>query len=289
MRSQAEADIFAFISSRVPAEQRCRTILAPAELDIWVPGHKLGVEHHGLYWHSANRLGGSRHREKWEAAEAVGVQLIQIFEDEWNDKRSIIEARLEAMLGLAPRYDARKLRLGICAPTEGVAFLNHTHIQGSGRANLYYGLWEGEELRAVASFGKARTGAMTTADTGEWEVIRYASTGIVRGGFSRLFRKFVADINPTSVISYCDLRYGNGRVYKASGFSLDLITPPDYWWVPRGKVARVPRYQTQKHKLERHPILKAFYKPELSEAEICAAAGWSKIYGVGHQRWRWTP
>jgi hypothetical protein len=284
-----EADLKAWLEARRERVVLSAAVLGGREIDLYLPDRQFGVELHGLRWHTESKRGAQYHREKWEAASAADIQLIQVFEDEWNDKRGIIEARLEAMLGLAPRYDARKLRLGICAPTEGVAFLNHTHIQGSGRANLYYGLWEGEELRAVASFGKARTGAMTTADTGEWEVIRYASTGIVRGGFSRLFRKFVADTNPTSVISYCDLRYGNGRVYKASGFSLDLITPPDYWWVVDGKVARVPRYQTQKHKLERHPILKAFYKPELSEAEICAAAGWSKIYGVGHQRWRWTP
>jgi hypothetical protein len=284
-----EADLKAWLEAKGEQVVLSAPVLGNREIDIYLPNRRFGVELHGLRWHTESRRGAQYHREKWEAATAGDIQLIQVFEDEWNDKRAIIEARLDAMLGLAPRYDARKLRLGVCTSVEGAAFLNRTHIQGSGRATLYYGLWDGDELKAVASFGKARTGAMTTANTGEWEVIRYASMGIVRGGFSRLFRKFIVDHSPERVISYCDLRYGNGRVYKASGFSLELITPPDYWWVADGKVVRVPRYQTQKHKLERHPALRAFYKPELSETEICQAAGWSKIYGVGHQKWLWTP
>lgn len=121
-----------------------------------------------------------------------------------------------------------------------------------------------------------------------WEVIRYASTGRVRGGFSKLFKNFIELYQPERVVSYCDLRYGDGRLYAATGFVLDGVTDPDYWWVPNGKIVRVPRYQTQKHKLSVHPVLKNFYDPTKTEVEICHAAGWYRIYGVGHQRWVWN-
>ena len=74
-------------------------------------------------------------------------------------------------------------------------------------------------------------------------------------------------------------------MYAASGFTLEGVTEPDYWWVPRGEVRRVPRYQTQKHKLEKHPQLGKYFSPDKTEAQICAAAGWLRIAGVGHQKW----
>ncbi len=157
-------------------------------------------------------------------------------------------------------------------------------------AKLFYGLFHKDELVAAASFAPLRTGAMASSGSVcTWEVIRYASIGRVRGGFSKILKKFVEEVCPEEIISYCDLRFGDGSLYKACGFTLDRVTEPDYWWVPEGKVERVPRYRTQKHKLKAHPVLKKYYRDELSEKEICQAAGWYRIYGVGHQRWVWTP
>ena len=192
------------------------------------------------------------------------------------------------MLGKGVRFDARKCSVKIIESSTAKSFLNSTHIQGVGVASVYYGIYSGDQLVAVASFGHSRSGAMTGAmEEGNWEVVRYASIGRVRGGFSRMLKKFITDVNPTKIISYCDLRYGDGKLYAATGFTLDSITPPDYWWVPNGKVQRIPRYITQKHKLPLHPVLKEFYAPDKTENQVCADAGWEKIHGVGHQKWLW--
>lgn len=263
-------------------------VLGKKHVDLYVPSRKFGVELHGLHWHTDNKHKKDYHREKWEAAEKLGIRLIQVFEDEWKTKKEIIFARLAAMLGHGPRFDARKCSVEILDGAEAREFLNCTHIQGAGIASLYYGLRFEGQVVAVASFGKARAGGMTSISEGDaWEVIRYASTGRVRGGFGRLFKRFLADVKPATVVSYCDLRYGDGKLYEATGFSLDGITPPDYWWVPDGRVERIARYVTQKHKIKSHPILGKFYAPGKTEAQVCAEAGWAKIFGVGHQRWLW--
>jgi hypothetical protein len=264
-----------------------RRILDGQEIDVFVPSKNFGVELHGLRWHTERTRDRLDHFNKWKVAEGLGIRLIQVFEDEWTNNKEVVLNRIKAALGQTENFNARQTLLGVVPSQEAAEFFDAHHSQGNTRASVVYGLRLNGEWVAMASFGKARTGAMVAGDESVWEVIRYASKGRVRGGFSKLFKRFLENYEPEKVLSYCDLRYGTGSLYKATGFELDGITDPDYWWVPDGKVARVPRYQTQKHKMAAHPILKAFYDPSKTEVEICHAAGWYRIYGVGHQRWVW--
>lgn len=286
--SRAEDEVAEFLTSLgVVVERRDRKVLAPKEVDIWLPEYGLGVEYHGLYWHTDNKI-GTLHRDKWQLAQDAGVRLIQVFEDEWHDKRAVVESRLRALVGKSERRYARKLSVKQIAWGEARAFLSATHLQGSGTpGRVRLGLFDGAQLVAVATFGASRSGAMTGArDDGVWEVMRYASLGTVVGGFGRLLAEFERAAMPQGLISYCDLRFGDGRLYKATGFSLESVSPPDYWWVPAGRVERVPRYQTQTHKLATHPELGAHYAHGKTERQVCADAGWERISGVGNQRWR---
>jgi hypothetical protein len=289
-RSAQEDVIAAFLGQYTTVVRRDRTVLAPKELDLWLPEKGVGVEYHGLHWHTFDRV-GYVHRDKWRMANERGVRLVQVFEDEWLSNQDVVKSRLLAIIGVAPKAHARKLDLRPVDTAAARAFLVAHHTQGAGGGGgggVAYGLYDGQQLMAVATFGPARGGAMVGGSTSVWEVYRYASEGVVVGGFGRLFAAFRKEHQPERVISFCDLRYGTGALYAATGFELESITAPDYWWVPNGRVQRVPRYQTQKHKLSTHPVLKAFYAPGLSEARICAAAGWRKIYGVGNQKWGWT-
>jgi hypothetical protein len=288
MTSNGEQELSDFLAVYTSVERHNRKILAPKEIDIWLPEFNIGVEYHGLYWHTTNRV-GNLHREKYDLSVASGVRLIQIFEDEWVNKKELVKERLLAFIGKSKVYNARSLQIKQLSMKEVRPFLVSKHVQGAGVSSLNYGLFDKEELVAVATFGKSRSGAMTGAKVeGEWEVARYASTGRVRGGFSKLLKQFKTDVNPTKIISYCDLRYGNGKLYEATGFVLDTITPPDYWWVPKSKIERIPRYNVQKHKIAKEGhILNKYYDKDKSEKAICEEAGWQQIYGVGSQKWVW--
>ena len=284
-----ERDLSTYIQGFGMRVERSVPILNGQHIDLYITDSKIGIELHGLHWHKESKRGKMYHRNKWEVATDKGIRLLQIFEDEWVEKQEIVKARIEAILGASERFDARKCLVEKIDSERGREFLSRHHIQGPGNASVYYGLTYNHELVAVASFCKARSGAMTGSNKeGSWEVLRYASIGRVRGGFTRMYKQFLESVNPDEVISYCDLRYGDGKLYAAAGFALDSITEPDYWWVPNGKVQRIPRYATQKHKLDRHPVLKAYYAPGKTEAQVCAEAGWEKIYGVGNQKWIWN-
>lgn len=283
-----ERELAAYLERLGYTPQRNAPIFGRQHADLYLPEQKFAIELHGLYWHVESRRGRTYHWGKWYEAERRGVRLVQIFEDEWRDRRAIVEQRLAAMLGKAPTYSARQCTVLALPAATARQFLDRAHLQGAGAATQYYGLRLGADIVAVASFAPLRGGTMTRVDAPDyWEVVRYASVGRVRGGFSRLFTHFCRDFAPECVVSYCDLRYGDGRLYRACGFELDSITEPDYWWVPPNEKRRVPRYQTQKHKLAQHPVLGAYHDPAKSEAEICQAAGWHRLYGVGHQKWIW--
>jgi hypothetical protein len=296
--SGEELQIADFLAQYTKVESGNMKLIYPKQIDIYLPEFKLGIEYHGLWCHITETEAGDNtpytktknyHREKYEAANKAGIRLVQIFADEWVDKPDIIKNRLLAFIGKAPTYYARNLTLSRIEMAEARPFLVATHIQGAGIASYCYALKNGNTIIAAATFCKSRSGAMTGAKAeGKWEVARYASIGRVQGGFSRLLKRFKADVDPNEIISYCDLRYGNGGLYKATGFTLASITEPDYWWVPKNEVKRIPRYSVQKHKMaDPKHILNKFYAPDKTENQICTEAGYSKIHGVGSQKWEW--
>jgi hypothetical protein len=286
--SAGEESLAVFMEQFTEVERRRVGLLSGRqEIDVYVPATRLGVEYHGLYYHCGIEA-GKKHRDKWVKATENGIRLIQVFEDEWVHNRPACENRLSAMLGGGVKYDARKCLVEKLPYSVAAAFLARIHLQGSGSKTGYcYGLKYQGILVAVATFGKVRDGAGNSS--AGWEVLRYASLGTVRGGFSRLFTYFKSETSPTSVLSWCDLRWGDGRLYKATGFTSHGVSKPDYWWADCAKRVRVSRYAVQKHKLKAHPELSAFYEDSLSESEILEAAGYRKIYGVGNEKWVWTP
>lgn len=268
--NKTQKEVTAFVESLgVKVDPDNRTILKGPHIDIWVPERNIGIEYHGSYWHTESRV-GSKHRKKWEAAEAAGVRLIQLFDFEWLGRNEAVKNRLKAIFGVTGTVAARKCDLREVPHKEAQAFFERVHTQGGrARSLVAYALFSEDRMVACASFGQARG-----SGTG-WELLRYASDGRVQGGFQRLFKAFNDRYAPATVLSYCDLRWGNGQMYEAAGFHLDGITRPDYWYttgadkVPREKAQGRPEGQT--------------------EREWALANGYEKVLGVGHQRWIWTP
>ena len=266
--SNAQKQITALIESfGVEVARENRTVLDKLHIDVWVPSHGIGVEYHGSYWHTEARV-GNKHREKWERAEKAGIRLIQIFDFEWLGNPLAVEARLRSLFGLSEPVAARKCELRKVSRSEAAAFFREVHTQGPGsNPEAAYGLFYEGALAACMSFGKNRF-------KGEgWELLRYASKARVQGGFSRLFKAFTSEHNPERITSYCDLRWGDGNVYRAAGFELDGVTNPDYWYTLRDR--RILRYAAR-------------HRPkDQTEREWAAEHGYEKVLGVGHQRWVW--
>ena len=67
-------------------------IIEPYEIDIFLPDEKLAFEFNGLYWHSELRKPNYYHKMKTDMCEDKEITLIHIWEDDWVQKREIIES-----------------------------------------------------------------------------------------------------------------------------------------------------------------------------------------------------
>ena len=94
--SAEEIELFKFVKSLAPdAIQSDRIIISPYELDIYIPSKNLAIEFDGLYWHSDENKSNDYHLEKTNTCLRKGIRLIHIFEDEWREKRPIVESRIK--------------------------------------------------------------------------------------------------------------------------------------------------------------------------------------------------
>ena len=136
---------------------------------------------------------------------------------------------------------------------EDKEFLNQYHIQASCSSSIKLGLKHENELVAVMSFGKSRFNKQY-----DWELLRYASKDCVIGGAGKLLAYFRKKYVNTSIISYCDLRYSNGDLYKSIGFKFSHISDPSFRYY--NETESLSRYQVMKMKKTHKQMIEEGYE-----------------------------
>ena len=267
------------LQSFFPFMVKTRSAIPPYEIDLYSEEHKFGIEFNGNYWHSELKLPNNYHQKKSIVAEDAGIFLYHIWEYEWNDslKREKILSQIKNILGQNDRkVYARECYIEIIHRETAKNFICANHMQGYACDSIRLGLYFNTELLAVMTFGKPRF----KSDC-EYELIRYcckAGTSIV-GGASKLFKHFIKEYNPKSILSYSHIAKTRGTMYKTLGFKLEKISNPDYLWCNGENVLQ--RYQCQKHKLNAMGF-------EGTEREIMDSLGYFRIFGCGNKVWKWN-
>ena len=247
------------------------------EIDIYLPTKKLGIDFAGIYWHSDNYKHRNYHQDKYKYFQKLGINLIQIFENEWVNQEDIVKSIIKSRLALNTRIYARNCKIVTISKKECAQFLIQNHIQGTTGASIFTGLYYKDELVQVISLGKYRYGNNTNA----LELIRLASKKgtTVIGGFAKLLKYIEKKYNPIEIISFVDLRYFTGEGYKKCGFFIKHITKPNYFYFKNGKLQLHSRIQFQKHKLSSK--LKNYDK-NLSEFANMKNNGYHRIFDAGN-------
>lgn len=284
-----ENEVSDFVESLgVKVDRHRKDLLNGLEIDIYIPDKKIGIEFNGTYWHSEEVKGKTYHLNKTLRAYKKGIHLIHIFEYEWVDeqKRRKILDMLRRMINPSSNtiVYARKTELREVGSSESTEFLEENHLQGSIKSSINYGLYYNNKLVALMTFGKPRFNKEY-----QWELHRlaYKNGVIVVGGADRLFKHFIKENNPSSIISYCDISKFDGHVYPRLGFKVTLsdITEPNYMWVDSHTNIALPRYKTMKHKL----LAAGLGTPDMTENDIMENLGFIKVYDCGNLRFTWTP
>ena len=256
------------------------------ELDILIPEKKLAIEYNGHVWHSfgnkypINNLhsepkGKFNHIEKYKSAKERDINLIQICSTEWIivNNRDIWKSIIKSKLGITTKIFARKCDIVELSNREKNEFLNNNHLQGMDNSKIRLGLKYNNELVFIMTFSKPRFNKNY-----EWEMVRFCGLKdhTIVGGASRLFKYFVKKYNPKNVLSYADLRYSSGDVYRQLGFDFVHNTPPSYFYVKREK--KVSRFTAQKHK--QHKLLEN-YDPNKTEVENMMDNDYRRVWDCG--------
>jgi len=252
--SYSENELFEFIFELIPETtsviQSNRSVLNGKELDIYIPDHNLAIEFNGIYWHSeSNGKDSGYHLDKTKSCEAKGIQLLHIFENEWNDlvKKEIWKSIIKSKLGLiSERIPARKCEFKIISPKQSREFLEVNHLNGFCGAEVHYGLIYNNQIVSVLSIGKSRF------NKGEFEIIRFASkiNTLVQGGFSKLL-KHIDSKYKFNLVTFADRRYSNGSTYRKY-FKFETETSPNWYGFNRRNSWKElkHRFSFQKHKLK---------------------------------------
>jgi hypothetical protein len=251
------------------------------EIDIYLPELKIGFEFNGLRWHSELFIENDYHIKKTKMCNENGIRLVHIFEDDFDFNRDVVKSIIGNILNSSNRIYARKTNIKIIKDKNIVKeFLIKNHLQGFVNTNINYGLYYNDELISMMTFMKTRKVLNKNQKDGEYELVRFCNkVGVsVVGGASKLFKHFIKDYNPISILSYCDISWANGDLYKNLGFELMGVSKPNYHYVINSR--RENRINYQKHKL-----VKKGYDKNLTEVEIMSGLGHYRIFNCGNEKY----
>lgn len=279
-QSLVEDEIYKHISSIIGEEnvlKRVNDVLDDKrEIDIYVPSLKFGIEYNGLHWHT-EEFGKDRffHLSKTEDAALKGISLIQIFEDEWDENKSIVLSKIDHILGVKkdlPRIFGRKCDIREISKDEAANFLVKNHIQGFVASTVYIGAFYDNALVGVSSF--------TEETPKHWNLTRMATDNcyICDGVCGKMLSYFKKNYKWDEIKTFADRRWTinkDNNLYTKLGFAFSYATKPDYRYVVNKK--RIHKFSFRKKTLAKRYNLPM----ELTEKEMTKKLNIHKIWDCG--------
>lgn len=299
-KSIMELEVAEFIHSisNTQVIQNERTVIAPYELDIYLPELSLAIECDPTVTHNssfADPWGGqpkshNYHKMKTDLCESHGVFLFHIFGYEWTHKRSIIKSMIRNLLQANEHIIyARNCEIYPYAYENLMNFLNQNHRQGYAAGPITLSLVHNNKQVSVMTFSNMRHTIGQTDDKDAYELVRFCNeknTSVI-GGASRLFKYFINNYSPSHIISFSDRAHTKGTLYRTLGFQETRRSSANYVWVDVASDRAYHRLNAQKMNL------KKFLKDDaidlsFSEKQIMEEHKFAQVYDSGTITWEWT-
>lgn len=247
-----------------------------------------------------NPIAQDYHYKRALAALDNDVTLIQKYD--WDSDENLLKL-VDGKIGTNfKKYSARKLTCRKIPQKTANKFLNDNHIQSGAKSQTYcYGLFKtnvknendnenivNDELLAVATFGKSRFNKNY-----EFEFIRYAvkSGIIIHGGSGKLFKEFINETKPSTVVSYVDFDHTTRKhtFLNTLGFVEDKPTGPAKSWFNVNKNKKVSQVSLVMQGADR--LLGTNYgsvkECGLNNEQIMLREGYLPVYNSGNRVFAW--
>lgn len=280
--SAAERELYSLLKSwGLEVIRRDREIIAPYEVDLFIPEKKLAIEYCGLYWHSDAKKSNNYHYDKYRKCLNNDIKLLTIFEDEWQCRKDQTISKIAHKLGVntsTPIYG----RLTECniGDVKDMEFVDECHIQGKSKCSFVFNLTLENSVVAVMSFLR------DSSDKDTITLNRYCSKRVI-GGFNKLLKFAIPHLQRhgiRKVVTFSDNRWDDGSIYEKSGFSLDVELRPGYYYVKN--LSRIHKFALRKPKLKGILTEKNIpFNDNDTEIELSRKANFNRIYDCGKKRW----
>ena len=280
--SMAEKEILNFIKNNYDGLvlENDKNNIKPYEIDIYLPELKIGFEFNGVYWHSEKFKNKDYHLKKLNLSKKNDIDLITIWEDEWNIKRNICESFILNKLGKSRKIGARKCKIKNVTYMESKKFLDENHLQGDCKSSIRTALFLEDEMVSLMTFSKLRLPVGGKSKENVWELNRFCNkTGhSIIGGASKLLNHFIKNNKVKEIQTYSDNMISNGDLYEKLGFSYKHTSKPGYWYSINGM--RYHRFNFRKDKL-----VSKGADPNKFEHEIMEEMGYLRVWSAGNKKW----
>lgn len=282
--SKKEKELYETISKslgkNIDIETNNRTVLSDyKELDIYIPEKKVAIEFKGLYWHT-EKQGKDRwyHYNKWKECKDKGIQLITIWEDDWDNKKDIIKTMLEHKLSTSKKDKiyARKTFVKEVDYLTAKNFCEKYHIQGFTFSSNYFALFDNENTIVAMSIWR------TLKD--KVYLDRYCTSINVVGGCGKLVKyasKYYKEKEINQIITFADHTVSDGKLYDILGFKKETEIKPDYSYLHNFK--REHKFNFRKRKFKSNPDL--IFEENLTEKELADLNEIYRIWDCGKDKY----
>ena len=214
------------------------------------------------------------HRDKSKLARDSGYTVIHVFD--WDDKSKVIN-----LLKRRDTVYARNCEVRLVDTLECNQYLMAYHLQGKcNNQTTRLGLYYDNQLVSLMTFGVARYNKKY-----EYELLRYCASHNVVGGVERLFKYFVDNYKPSSIVSYCDTSKFSGKVYDILGFTLDTINSPSCHWYSAKEGKHITDNLLRMQGYDR--LFKENHGKGTSNEELILNRGYLPIYDCGQATYIW--
>lgn len=162
-QSKGEAEVLDYIKTIYHGEvaSRTKSIIAPKELDIYIPDLNFALEFNGTYWHSEhqNKTSGY-HIWKTNSCRENDIQLLSLFSDDWENKTNQIKNMIKSrIINLDLSEELTNIRIIDQCVAEDFMLINH--VNGYLLAESHIGLFYNNELIGVMTYSKDVSGGYT--------------------------------------------------------------------------------------------------------------------------------
>lgn len=243
--STPEDQILSYVRSVLPEydPHKDRTVLRGQEIDVYVPGLKVGIEFNGCYYHSSKFYRTPRREHiKSVLAAGLGINLLHIWEDDWRDRREAVISAVNHLLKVnyGPEENTESLVVQKVDPKRADEFLSKYDIRGSTQGSHFLGL-------VNSRTGKIRAAAVIRRRHNNLYIVRFAQNGLTPEAFS-ILTKYIEDTYHYDTLHILvDRQYAPGYGLTLDEWFEDLHIAPDYSFILNGSRVNKGRVRKDIH------------------------------------------